>query len=57
MSFKEVKELRKSGKLDEALTLAKLTLQEAPDDIWAKRGLAWVHYDYIKLNAAPEKYD
>lgn len=48
MPFKEVMNLRKSGCLDEALRLAQDFFDDAPDDLWAKRALAWVHYDYAK---------
>jgi hypothetical protein len=106
MSFKQVKELRKDGKLEDAYQLAKLdldaamqggfkfgeelatTVSQAPVDVpippaldlvetnpseksplpdifknvqpikpnaenilWAKRSMAWVLYDYLKLNA------
>ncbi len=57
MSFKEVKELRKSGKLEEALQIAKTDLENAPDDIWNKRSIAWVYYDYIKHSIIINQYD
>ena len=112
MSFKQVKELRKDGKLEEAYQLAKLDLEAAAqggfkigealvasDDpsvaksshsltmdsiennpaeksplpdifknvqpvkpnaesiLWAKRALAWVLYDYLKLNATAAQFD
>ncbi|GIV32191.1 MAG: hypothetical protein KatS3mg030_493 [Saprospiraceae bacterium] len=112
MSFKQVNELRKSGKLKEAYQLAKLELETATHGeiktgeallesdspsvakssnsltadtneintaeksdlhdifkdvqpvkpnaesiLWAKRALAWVLYDYLKLNSAAAQFD
>ena len=57
MSFKEVTILRKSGKLKEAYQMAKFDLDAQPDNIWNKRAIAWVYYEYLKLNATPEKYN
>jgi tetratricopeptide (TPR) repeat protein len=57
MSSKEIKELRQSGKLDEALSLATRELEDAPDNIWAKRNLSWVYYEYLKVNSTPEHYE
>ena len=57
MSFKEVKELRQSKKLSEAYTLAKEDLSNGPEDIWNKRSLAWVLYDYLKINSSEEQYE
>jgi hypothetical protein len=54
MSFKEVKELRKSGKLDEALTMANQDLEKEPANIWNKRSIAWVYHDYLKEYASKE---
>lgn len=54
MSFQEVKNLRKSGKLREAYQLAMKNLKdcaEAGDSektLWAKRAMSWVLYDYLK---------
>lgn len=49
MSFKEVTTLRKSGKLDEALKMAKTDLSNDPDGEWPKRAIVWVYYEYMKL--------
>lgn len=57
MSFKEVTELRKSGKLEDALILAKQNLKQEPDNIWNKRSIAWVYYDYLKQNTTTETYE
>ncbi len=57
MSFKEVKELRQSNNLADAYTLAKEDLLNGPEDIWNKRSLAWVLYDYLKINSTEEQYE
>ena len=57
MSTKEIKELRQAGKLEDAYKLAKEELLEAPDNIWAKRNISWVYYEYLKLNSSPEHFD
>ncbi|RLD84378.1 MAG: hypothetical protein DRJ10_01350 [Bacteroidetes bacterium] len=57
MSFKEVKELRKTGKLDEALILAQQDLANEPENIWNKRSIAWVYYDTLKNNSTLDKFD
>jgi tetratricopeptide (TPR) repeat protein len=57
MSFKAIKELRQGGKLEEALIMADQALEAEPDNIWNKRAAAWVYYDYLKINAHPEKID
>ena len=51
MSFKEVKALRKSGKLEEAFKMAQQDLENDPDNLWNKRSLAWVCYDAMKDDA------
>lgn len=48
MPAKEIKELRESGKLKEALTMAQNEFQAEPDNIWTKRNLAWVYYALLK---------
>lgn len=57
MSFKDVKELRQSGKLDEALAKALEDLEKEPDNIWSKRSIAWVYYDFLKANKEAENFD
>ena len=51
MSFKDVKELRTQGKLNEALKLALVELAIDSENIWNKRALAWVYYDFLKINS------
>jgi tetratricopeptide (TPR) repeat protein len=57
MSFKEIKELRQAGKLEEALQMANQDLESDPDNIWNKRAAAWVYYEYLKKNSQPESFD
>lgn len=57
MSFKEIKELRKAGKLDEALHMSNHALEADPGDIWNKRAAAWVYYDYLKKYAQPDSFE
>lgn len=57
MPAKEIKELRHAGKLEEALNMAKAELAAEPDNLWAKRNISWVYYDYLKQNIAAEKFD
>ena len=53
MTFNRVKELRKSGQLDEALSMAMEELNAAPNNIWNKRSLFWVLYEFL-MKAAEE---
>ena len=48
MPAKEIKELRDSGKLEEALLMAKNEFETDPENIWSKRNLAWVYYAFLK---------
>ena len=52
MSFKEINQLRKEGKLEEALTYAQEDYNKEPDNIWNKRSLSWVYYEFAKKAAA-----
>lgn len=52
-----VTELRKAGRLDEALTLGVAELAAKPNDIWAKRNLAWVYHEQLKLTAGENAVD
>lgn len=54
MPSNEIKELRQSGKLEEALIMAQTELEADPNNIWAKRNISWVFYDYLKKNEQPE---
>lgn len=57
MTFKEIKELRKAGKLDEALQMASQALEAEPDNIWNKRAIAWVYYDFLRKYIHPDSFD
>jgi hypothetical protein len=57
MSFKGIQELRKAGKLDEALQMTNEVLATDPDNIWNKRGAAWVYYEYLKKYSQPQLFN
>lgn len=57
MSFKEIKELRKSGDLEGALKLASAALEADSENIWNKRNAGWVYYEYLKKYSSAEHYD
>ncbi|MCS5488886.1 DUF7017 domain-containing protein [Algoriphagus limi] len=57
MPAKEIKELRQSGRLEEALEMAKAEFDENPENIWTKRNLSWVYYEYLKTNASSENFE
>jgi hypothetical protein len=57
MSFKEIKELRQAGKLEEALQMANQLLDTEPNNIWNKRSIAWVYYDLLKKFAHPDSFN
>ncbi len=48
MTSRKVNELRKNAKFDEALELALENFANDPDNVWNKRALAWVHYEFLK---------
>ena len=54
MSFKQVNQLRKSGKLEEALQMAKQDLEEEHSE-WTYSALFWVLRDYCNLYISQEK--
>ncbi|MBV7440731.1 hypothetical protein KRX57_04800 [Weeksellaceae bacterium TAE3-ERU29] len=53
----KVTELRKAGKLSEALELGLQNLEEAPENIWNKRAISWVYYEFLKNNKEAENFD
>ncbi len=57
MSFKEVKKLRHSGKLNEALKMALQDLESDPENILNKRSISWVYYSFLKKYASLNSYD
>jgi len=57
MPANEIKELRQSGRLEEALQMAKTEYEESPENIWTKRNLSWVYYEYLKVNSNTEHFE
>lgn len=57
MPSKEIKELRQSGRLQEALEMAKAEFDADPGNIWTKRNLSWVYYEYLKASTETAHYD
>lgn len=57
MSFKQIKELRQAGKLEEALQMANQAIKTDFENIWNKRAIAWVYYDYLKKYSQPDSFD
>jgi tetratricopeptide (TPR) repeat protein len=57
MGFKEITNLRKAGKLDEALRVALEEHSQAPNDTYITRALAWVYYAMLKLMNASQFRD
>ena len=55
MPAKEIKELRESGRLEEALIMAQNEFQAEPDNIWTKRNLAWVYYAFLKRDQGSQE--
>ena len=51
-----VTELRKAGNLDEALAQGVAELMAKPHDVWAKRNLAWVYHEQLKLTATENAF-
>lgn len=51
MPAAEIKALRQAGKLDEALAMAQEELNANPENIWGKRNISWVYYEYLKKYA------
>jgi len=57
MPASEIKELRKSGQLEKALEMAQNELNLTPDNLWAKRNISWVYYEFLKANASLENFE
>jgi hypothetical protein len=57
MPSKEIKELRQSGKLKEAYEMAKQELDSDPTNIWSKRNISWVYYEFLKQNCSATKFN
>lgn len=56
MPSKEIKSLRQAGKLEEAYQMAKSELDADPENIWSKRNISWVLYDYLKQNNSSQQF-
>lgn len=56
MGSREITELRKSGNLDAALTLALKEHASAPEDSYIKSALAWVYRDMLKTMEDANKF-
>ena len=48
---KTVTQLRKSGQIDEALTMAREVIRDDPHDVWNIRAYGWALHDAIKARA------
>lgn len=48
--------LRKAGQLNEALAQGLAELATKPTDLWAKRNLAWMYHDQLKLMASENSF-
>src|SRR5690554_7115148 len=57
MPAAEIKALRQAGKLEEALTMAQEELDANPENIWGKRNISWVYYEYLKRYAQENNFD
>ena len=57
MSFKAVKELRTTGKLEEALVMAIADLEADATNVWNIRSISWVYYEFAKKNSNINGYD
>lgn len=57
MPAAEIKALRQSGMLSEALAMAKEELSANPENIWGKRNISWVYYEYLKKYAQENNFE
>lgn len=57
MSFGEVKNLRKSGNLEDAFAMAHADLTADPGNIWNKRSMGWVYFDQLKAASQVEQFE
>ncbi len=55
MAFKDIMNLRKSGKEEEAYKMAIADYNQDQNDMWAKRALSWCIYDGLKSSASYEQ--
>ena len=47
---KQITNLRKSGKLNEAYQLGLESIKQNPEDIWIERAFSWTLYEFLKQN-------
>lgn len=57
MPSKEIKELRQISQLKEAYDMAKKELDSDPNNIWSKRNISWVYYEFLKQNSSANQYE
>ena len=57
MSFKEVNRLRKNGLLQDAFIMAEADLNAEPTNIWNKRAIGWVYYEFLKKAQQQNNYE
>ena len=57
MPAAEIKALRQSGMLTEALAMAQEELSANPENIWSKRNISWVYYEYLKKYAQESNFE
>lgn len=57
MASQEVNKLRKEGKLEEALVMAQQDMENDSQNIWNKRAIAWVYYEYAKKLAKSDNQE
>lgn len=55
MAFKDIMNLRKSGKEEEAYNMAIAEYNQDQNDMWVKRALSWCIYDGLKSSASYEQ--
>src|SRR5690606_19369141 len=57
MSIREVIQLCKADRLDEALQIVSANLESDPENVWNKRAAAWVFYYHLKKYTQPESFE
>lgn len=57
MPAAEIKALRQDGKLEAALSMAQEELNANPENIWGKRNISWVYYEYLKKFVQEYNYE
>lgn len=57
MSIREVIQLCKADRLDEALQIVSANLESDPENIWNKRAAAWVFYYHLKKYTQPDSFE